>query len=465
MTSIDSLKSLIDASTSPYHCIQEASRRLSQAGFERLELSKPWAITPGGAYFVPAYDSTLLAFTVDKDAKKPSDVKSPASHTAPVIRMAAAHTDWPCLKLKPSPEVSGHGYGKLNVEVYGSPILSTWLDRPLAAAGKVCVASEDPFHPETRLLCCTKPLFTIPNLAIHMNRDVNKGVELNPQVDMLPLAAVLTEHLNRDRYFLDFLAGELSVESEAILDYEIYLYTREEGCLLGLKEELYSSPRLDNLTSVEACLAGLIAGHKSSGSSGNGLPLTEEGSCKGGKQDGSTSPIIRVIALYDNEEVGSRTKQGAASNLTERILEKLYLSLGYDRSQFLDGLLGGFLLSLDVAQAIHPNHPEKCDIKNQIPLGSGVVLKLSASQAYATDASCVSVIEGLCRANQIPFRKFSNRSDMRGGSTLGSISSAFLNMPAVDAGIPLLAMHSSRELMHREDQKALNMLTAAFFQG
>lgn len=455
MTEIDSLKSLINASISPYHCIQEACRRLSQAGFERLELSKPWNITPGGAYFVPAYDSTLLAFTIDRNLKKPSDAKSSPLQTAPVIRMAAAHTDWPCLKLKPSPEVSGHGYGKLNVEVYGSPILSTWLDRPLSAAGKVCVASEDPFHPETRFLCCTKPLFTIPNLAIHMNRDVNKGVELNPQIDMLPLAATLPDPLNGNRYFLDFLAGKLSVDPKTILDYEIYLYNQEEGCLLGLKEELFSSPRLDNLTSVESCLTGLIAAHKGEGPEKSSLPMAQE----------SASPVIRVAALYDNEEIGSHTKQGAASNLTERILEKLYLSLGYERTQFLDGLLGGFLLSLDVAQAIHPNHPEKSDIKNQIPLGSGVVLKLAASQAYATDASCISVIEGLCRANQIPCRKFSNRSDIRGGSTLGSISSAFLNMPTVDAGIPLLAMHSSRELMHREDQKALNMLTAVFFQA
>ena len=154
----------------------------------------------------------------------------------------------------------------------------------------------------------------------------------------------------------------------------------------------------------------------------------------------------------------------AQLNLTERILEKIYLSLGYSRAEFLDGLLGGFLLSLDVAHAIHPNHPEKCDIKNQIIMGDGVAIKLAASQAYATDASCASVIEGLCRSRQIPYRKFSNRSDIRGGFTLGSISSAFLNMAAVDAGVPILAMHSSRELMHVQDQKALNDLTRAFFE-
>lgn len=441
MTEIDSLKSLIQASVSPYHCIKESSRRLSEAGFTKLPLQKPWRLTPGGAYFVPVYDSTLLAFLLDRDSG--NDFCS-TSAFAPALRIAAAHTDWPCLKIKPSPEVSGHGYAKLNVEIYGGPILSTWLDRPLSAAGKVCVASEDPFHPVTRFLCCDRPLFTVPNLAIHMNRNVNKGVELNPQTDMLPLVSVLSDSLDKDSYFLNFLAEELEVEPEEILDYEIYLYNWEEGCLLGLNSELFSSPRLDNLTSVEACLTGLI-------------------DAKHNIQTRKEQPLIRVIALYDNEEIGSSTKQGAASNLTERILEKIYLSLGYSRTQFLDGLLGGFLLSLDVAHAIHPNHPEKCDIKNQITMGDGVALKLAASQSYATDASCASVIEGLCRTHQIPCRKFSNRSDARGGSTLGSISSAFLNMATVDAGVPILAMHSSRELMHIQDQKALNDLTRAFF--
>ena len=198
MTEIDSLNSLIQACVSPYHCIKEASRRLSEAGFTKLELHKPWSLKSGGAYFVPAYDSTLLAFTVDDDLDK----------SLPLFTFRIAALDWPCLKVKPSPEVSGHGYAKLNVEVYGGPILSSWLDRPLSAAGKVCIASQDPFHPETRFLRCDRPLFTVPNLAIHMNRDVNKGVELNPQVDMLPLGSVLSDSLERDSYFLNFLAKE-----------------------------------------------------------------------------------------------------------------------------------------------------------------------------------------------------------------------------------------------------------------
>lgn len=428
----DSLKTLIHASASPYHCIMESARRLEAAGFSRLELNASWDIVPGGAYYVPAYDSTLMAFTVGTDLT-----------SAPALRMAASHTDWPCLKVKPSPEVESHRYGKLNVEVYGGPILSSWMDRPLSLAGKVCLETDDPFRPEVRFFSHEKPLLTIPSLAIHMNRDVNKGVELNPQVDLLPLLTVLEENLEKDGYFLRFLSEELQVEADRILDYEVCLYNTEEGCSLGLRGELYSSPRLDNLTSVEACLDGMIAAKKAA----------------------PRDRLIRVIALYDNEEIGSSTKQGAASNLTERVLEKLYLSLGYGRADFLNGLFSGFLLSLDVAHAIHPNHPEKCDIKNQITMGDGVALKLAASQSYATDASHASVIEGICRANHIPYRKFSNRSDLRGGSTLGSISSAFLNMPTVDAGIPILAMHSSRELMHKGDQAALNRLVRAYLAG
>ena len=270
-----------------------------------------------------------------------------------------------------------------------------------------------------------------------MNREINKGMEYNPQTDMLPLASVLTEELDRDHFFLNFLAQETGADPEDILDYEIYLYNTDPAQTLGLKGEFLSSPRLDNITSVQACLTGLT-----------------EGSCHDG---------ICGIVLYDNEEVGSFTKQGADSQLLERVLEKIFLSLGLDRQALLNSLMSGLMLSLDVAHAMHPNHPEKCDIKNQIVMGDGLAIKLAASQAYATDASWASVIEGLCRKNHIPFRKFSNRSDIRGGSTLGSISSALLNMPTVDAGVPILAMHSSREVMHINDQEALEELTRVFF--
>ncbi|WP_077609413.1 M18 family aminopeptidase [Clostridium sp. Marseille-P2415] len=428
MNYIKQLDSLIAASVSPYHCIMAAADQLLAAGFEELPLAAPWELKQGHSYYINAFDSTLMAFSVGKELGE-----------VPSLRLAASHTDWPCLKVKPSPEVTALQYGKLNVEVYGSPLFGTWFDRPLSMAGKVCVTGASPMEPKTIFVDFSRPLLTVPNLAIHMNRDANEGVAVNAQIDMLPLIARITDELSREDFFLEALAKEAGVKKEDILDYEIYIYNWESGTLLGLQNEFYSAPRLDNLTSVQACLSGITAGPYQSG--------------------------IHAIALYDNEEIGSRTKQGAASALTEHILEKVCLSLGYSREAFLNALLNGFLLSMDVAHAVHPNHMEKCDIKNQIIMGDGVAIKLAASQAYATDASSTGIIEGICRAEDIPYKKFSNRSDIKGGSTLGSISTALLTMKTVDVGVPILAMHSAREVMGARDQEALVKLAKAFFQA
>ena len=422
---LNGLTELLTAGVSPLHTIRHSMNLLESRGFTELSLDKAWALEPGKGYFVNAFDTTLIGFTVGEDA---------AEH--PSFRIASSHTDWPCLMVKPSPEISAEGYAKLNVAVYGGPILSTWLDRPLSLAGKVCTVSEEPFHPQVHLVDFKRPLLTVPNLAIHFNREVNNGVALNPQIDMQPILAMLDETLNKDSFFLDLVAEELHVNKEDILDYQFYIYNCDMPQTLGIHNEFLSAPRLDNLTSVHACLSGLMESSRKRG--------------------------ICVAALYDNEEIGSSTKQGAASPLTDRILEKIYLSLGYSRSDFLDALFGGFLLSLDVAHAYHPNKGEKYDPKDRVLLNDGVALKLAVNQAYATDASHVSVIEGICRAHEIPYKKFSNRSDVKGGSTLGSNSSCLLTMPAVDAGVALLAMHSSREMMGIKDQWALAELTRQF---
>lgn len=426
--SIISLKKNLEASVSPFHTVQYAETYLKERGFEELKLGESWKnkVQAGGSYFVEVFGSTLVAFVVGGKLDN-----------EPALRLAASHTDWPCLKVKPSPEVSMGKYGKLNVEVYGGPILNTWMDRPLSMAGRVGIMGEDPFHPQVKLVDFKRCLLTIPNLAIHMNREINSGVALNPQVDMLPVAQILTEQLDKDQYFKNLLAEELKVEPEKILDYEFCIYNMDEGTVCGFQNEFYSSARLDNITSVEACLYGITHAQNEMG--------------------------ICVAALYDNEEVGSSTKQGAKSPVMERILEKLYLALGYDREELLDGLLSGLLLSMDVAHAIHPNHPEKCDIKNQIFMNDGVAIKEASRQSYATDAEADSVIEALCRMNQIPYKKFSNRSDVKGGGTLGSLLSNCLTMRAVDVGVPILAMHSARELMGIRDQWALNELTKVFF--
>lgn len=423
---IQQLDQMVTACVSPFHCILESSSQLKAAGFEELALDQPWQLCSGKSYFVNAFHSTLIAFQVGTSL-----------NSNPDLRIIAAHTDWPCLKIKPSPEVTTSRYGKLNIEVYGGPILNTWLDRPLSMAGKVCLKNKSPFSPNTSFVDFQRPLITIPNLAIHMNRSVNEGTALDAQVDMLPLLTIINDTLEKDNYFLNLLAQEIHTDPELILDYEIYVYNTDSGTTLGLGEEFYSAPRLDNITSVHAALNAIIQSDRIDG--------------------------INMIALYDNEEIGSHTKQGAASALTERIIEKMYLSLGYSRDTFLNALFHGFLLSMDVAHALHPNHTEKCDIKNQILLNDGIAIKMAASQSYATDATAVSIIEQICQQSNIPYKKFSNRSNIRGGNTLGSIASSFLTMKTVDVGVPLLAMHSSRELMGVQDQSALLQLATEFF--
>lgn len=437
MNDLEELISLLNAGVSPYHTVRYCREYFKENGFTELNPGERWKLVPGGRYVVNLYDTTLVGLVIGEKVSCPTAAAPEAAANVPPIRITAAHTDWPCLMVKPSPEVTSGPYAKLNVSVYGGPILNTWLDRPLSLAGKVCLRSSDPFHPEVRFIDFGRPLLTIPNLAIHFNREVNKGLELNPQIDMQPILAILDETLNKDSFFLDLLAGELHCRKEEILDYQCYLYNCDPPQLLGIQKEMLSSPRLDNLTSVQACVNGMI--HSS-------FP---EGIC--------------VCALYDNEEIGSSTKQGAASPLLEHLLEKAYGSLGYDRCEFLSALFHGFLLSLDVAHALHPNKGDKYDPVDHIALNGGVAIKTAVSQSYATDASYISVIEELCRRYEIPFGKFANRSDMRGGSTLGSISSCLLTMPAVDIGAPILAMHSARELMGTKDQWALSELTRRFY--
>ena len=431
---LDSLQTLLSAGVSPFHAVNEGIRRLEEKGFQELELGSTWEVAPGGSYYVNLYGSSLVAFSIGKNVG--------ADKTAPRFRMAASHTDWPCLRIKPSPEMKKEGYGLLNVECYGGMLLQTWLDRPLSIAGRVCLRGRDAFHPEVRLIDFKRPLLAVPNLANHIKRESEKNAEPNKQIDMLPIMTAFKDQLEEDDFFLGLLAKEAGVARADILDYEFCVYNWEQGTLWGLNEEFYSSPRLDNLTSVEACLTGLLSA----------------GRC------GKDENTISLIALYDNEEVGSRTKQGAASSAADRIMEKLYLALGFTREQYLSALFDSFLLSMDVGHAYHPSKTGNYDPKNHTKVNEGVVIKMSSTQSYATDSTAVSVLEELCRAHEIPYRKFSNRSDIRGGSTLGSISSCELAVRAADVGVGLLAMHSAMETMGACDQDALNRLTTAFFE-
>ncbi|KIR03495.1 putative aspartyl aminopeptidase [Lachnospiraceae bacterium TWA4] len=410
----------IDKSVSTFHCVKYCEEQFLEEGFLPLNLTDSWKLEPGKGYFVEVFGSTLIGFRIPKDYKPSMP-----------FHIAASHTDWPTLKIKPNPESTVGEYAKLNVEVYGGPIYSTWLDRPLSIAGRVAIKGEDYKNPEIRLVDFKRPVVTIPNLAIHFNREVNKGVEINAQKDLMPL---LSNHFKSEKFFLEFLANELEVNSEDILTYDLNLYNMDSCALVGMEGDMLSAPHLDNTTSVQACVSGLIMGEN--------------------------TDCISVAALFDNEEIGSKTKQGADSVVLSQILEKIILSLGGTRETYLNSILGGLMLSADVAHATHPNHPEIFDITNKIYMGDGVAIKMHYGQRYATDAKSVGIIESICKEKDIPYVTFLNRSDLRGGSTLGSISSSILTMNTVDIGVAILAMHSARELMAIKDQEALTRIIA-----
>lgn len=408
---------------SPYHVVQESQRILRENGFTELLLQEKWKLEQGKKYYVNIYGTTCVAFRINPGFEKGQG-----------IRIAAAHTDWPCLRIKSNPEMNSIGYQKLNVEVYGGPIDSSWFDRPLSVAGKVSCKGKSAFQPECHLIDFGRPVLILPNLAIHMNRDLNKGYAYNAQKDLLPVWGLED---GREQWFLEAVAEEIGVKKEDIYSFDLYVYVAERGCLAGWKEEMLSSPRIDNLTSCQSCVQGLIHSHRQEG--------------------------IDLIAMFDNEECGSRSKQGADSQILPMILEKLTVSLGMTREEYLDTVLNGFSISLDVAHAIHPNYPEKADLTNRITLAPAVVIKMEPNQRYATDSRAVAVVEALCEKRNIPCRKFVNRSDIRGGSTIGSIASSWLPMPSVDIGAAILAMHSARETMGAATQACMDELVEAYF--
>lgn len=427
MSETQILFDLLKKGVSPVQAVHACEERLKAAGFLQIDYADVWDLKMGGKYYVNHHDTTLFAFTLGAEWK---------DEVTPQIRIAAAHTDFPCLRIKPSADVISNGYAQVNIEVYGGAILNTWLDRPLGIAGRVAVRSSNPFAPEVKEFVSDKNLLTIPNLAIHMNREVNKGVELNKQVDMLPILALIPEEEMQEKYFLAFLAKELQVKEEDILDFELTVYCKEEPQYIGLNDDFISSPRLDNLNSCSALVSGIIDAERSTG--------------------------INMIALFDHEEIGSRSKQGAGSILLHDMLLRILKAVGREESAERD-LYQSMLLSVDVAHGVHPNQAGKMDITNKPVLGRGFCIKEACSQSYATDCEAIAIIQQICEMNNIPYQKFVNRSDMPGGGTLGSIASALLPVKTVDVGIPLLAMHSARELMGAADQQALKDLVEIYF--
>ncbi len=426
MGTIDELNKFIKKATSPFHTVDTVSEELKSKGFEELDIAEKWEIKNKGRYYIKVYDSTLMAFTVGANGMDGGN-----------LRVCSAHTDFPCFKLKPNAAINENGYRKFNTEVYGGAILNTWLDRPLSIAGRVITKEKDEFKVESRLFDFSRPVLIIPNLAIHLNRDVNKGVALNKQKEMLPVADIISKEA--DKLSLEEqLSEQMNIKREDILDYELYVYQCEAGEKIGFDKTMFSSPRLDNLTSVKAAVDGIT-----------GAKERESG--------------INMVILYDNEEIGSRTKQGAQSDITLLLLEKIILSLGKTREDMIDYLLNGMMLSADVAHGMHPNYPEKCDITNKPMLNGGTVIKIAASQSYANDGAASAFVKLLAKKSSTPCQTFVNRSDMQGGSTLGAITSTILPMRTIDIGVPVLSMHSARELMGVNDQKSIKKLLTCFF--
>ena len=422
---IVNLLEFINKSPSPWHAAKTAGEMLEEKGFQELSWGKSWSLAAGGKYYTKVYGALLFAFTIGQGKLEKEKA----------LRIAAAHTDFPGFRIKPEAAIIKDGYGMLNIEGYGGAILYSWLDRPLSVAGRVSLKGKNALSPQTMLVDFARPMMTIPSLAIHMNRKVNDGIAINKQKDMLPLTAVLGQ--NGDKGFFDeLIATELGVAKETVLAYELNIYPYEGGCQLGVARELVSSPRLDNITSVVSCLEGILAG---------------------------TNDGLNVIALFDNEEVGSRTKQGAASANLMQLLERVYACMGYSRAEMWQGINGGFMLSVDVAHGLHPNYPDKADPTNKPVLNGGVVIKQAASQSYAFDAEGVAIVKSLCQENGILYQQFVNRADMPGGATLGSIASALVPVMTIDVGVPILGMHSARETMGAADQAALNKLVKALF--
>ena len=419
------LMDFLKKSPSAFHAVENLRQALLKAGFTELPESSRWEVKPGGEYFTTRNGSSILAFRVGTDLSRPC------------FTLTASHSDSPCFKIKENAELRlGDKYLKLNTEGYGGMICSTWLDRPLGVAGRVLVRTKTETGEtyESRLLDFGRDLVLIPNLAIHMNRKVNDGFSFNKQIDTLPL---LGSGKLEPGAFKALVARELGVEEADVLGSDLFLYNRQAPTVWGAENEYISAGRLDDLECAYGTLRGFLRG--------------------------KNEKSIQVWACFDNEEVGSGTKQGADSTLLEDVLRRVTRSLGFDEEDHRCMVARSFMLSCDNAHAVHPNHPEKTDAANCTYMNEGVVVKAHAGQKYTSDAVSVALFRGVCQKAGVPVQFFANRSDEAGGSTLGNIAMAHVSMNTVDIGLAQLAMHSAYETAGAADLDHLEQATAAFY--
>ena len=412
------LLDFIAASPTAFHDVAQVTARLEKNGYAKLRTAEDWQIQHGGKYYLTANDSSLIAFHIPEG-------------DAQGFMLSATHSDSPTFKLKPAPQRTTGQYVQLNTERYGGMLLSSWLDRPLGIAGRVLV--EEDGRVVSHLVYPDRDLAIIPSVAIHVNRTANDGFKHNPAVDLIPLCG--TAQSSND--LLPLLAESAGVDPSAVLEHDLYLVCRDRGTVFGTANDLLSAPRLDDLACVFGCLQGFLR--------------AEEGNA------------IDVLCVFDNEETGSETKQGAASTWLRDTLRRITAALNMDEAQYQQLLCRSFMVSADNAHALHPNHPELSDKENSPVLNGGIVIKYNANQRYTTDAVSAALLRTVCRSANIPVQSFSNRSDMAGGSTLGSIANTHVPVRTVDIGLPQLAMHSAYETMGSADLAHLIHLIATLY--
>ncbi|MCI5951856.1 MAG: M18 family aminopeptidase [Anaerostipes sp.] len=415
------LFAFIEQSPSTFHVIDNMKNMLGQQGFEELKESENWNLKEGGSYYVTRNGSSLIAFKIPK-----KDFKG--------FHIMASHSDAPTFRIKEHGEMDVEKlYTKLNVEKYGGMLMAPWFDRPLSVAGRIVIKEENQI--KTKLVSVDRDLVMIPNLAIHMNREANDGYKYNPQKDMLPLLG----DGDAKESFLAIIAQAAGVEEEEIIGCELSLYNRMKGTIWGAKGEFISSPRLDDLQCVFSSLKGFL---------------------KGGN-----SETVTVCAVFDNEEVGSGTKQGAASTFLKDTLQRVNFVLGRTKEDYLKALASGFMISADNGHAVHPNQPDKTDPTNRPRMNGGILIKHSANQKYTTDAISAAMIRMICAQAKVPYQDYLNRSDILGGSTLGNISNMQVAINTADIGVAQLAMHSPYETGGVKDTYYLQKMAETFYSS
>lgn len=414
------LLDFLNASPVNFFAVKETAIRLEAEGYKRFNAEdKLISAKAGDKFYVTKNDSSIFAFHIGKKTLGEGG-----------FHIICAHSDSPTFRIKPNAEITCEGgITKLNTEVYGGAILSTWFDRPLSIAGRVIVKGKDAMHPETKLLCVERPILIIPNLAIHFNRQVNDGVSISKQKDMLPILGIVSNALERGNLLMNVITEQLGINASDILDFDLYLFDTTPACHAGVHDEFISAGRIDDLSMVHAGLSALLA-------------------------DTETIPeTTKILGIFDNEETGSQTKQGAGSPFLASIIQRIVLAQGETMDDYHRSIEKAFMISADNAHAWHPNYSEKYDPTNHPMLGGGPVIKFNAAQKYASDAVSAAIFAGICEKAGVPCQRFVNHSDVAGGSTLGNILASSLPLKGVDMGNPIIGMHSVRETGAAIDQE------------